>query len=339
MGKSSGGKKGQRETIMPTISVIVAAYNVENYIGRCLRSLELQTFKDFEVIAVDDGAKDNTGNICDSFSEKDKRFITVHKENGGLSDARNKGIESSSGRYITFIDGDDYVHPGYLNTLYRMITKREDINISMLPAQTLWDDEIPEMVFTERPHILSNRQAMRMMLLRDGITHSSWGKLFEKNLWDGIKFPVGYEYEDYATTYRVFEKAKYVSYTDSRMYYYIQRSDSIMAKPCSLQTLTVLDIADSQTGFISAVAPELRKDAVSLKLAIYMKNMHEILKTGYDAFPEYQKRIKREVWKNSWALLTNRRAPVKDKVKAISLMTSKRLFFALYNRYNGSVKN
>ncbi|MFR1286999.1 MAG: glycosyltransferase family 2 protein [Subdoligranulum sp.] len=111
----------------PLISVIVPAYNVEKFIGKCIDSILRQSFKDFEVLLIDDGAKDSTPEICDACAKKDSRIKVYHKENGGLSDARNYGIDRMQGKYVTFIDSDDYVDSGYFEYLYGLITQERKI--------------------------------------------------------------------------------------------------------------------------------------------------------------------------------------------------------------------
>lgn len=115
----------------PLISVIVPAYNVEKFVEKCIDSILLQSFKDFEVLLIDDGAKDSTPEICDACANKDSRIKVYHKENGGLSDARNYGIDRMQGKYVTFIDSDDYVAPGYFEYLYSLITQEEGIQIAI----------------------------------------------------------------------------------------------------------------------------------------------------------------------------------------------------------------
>ena len=112
------------------ISVVVPVYNVEKYIDKCINSIINQTYKNLEIILVDDGSPDNCGNICDEYAKKDNRIIVIHKENGGLSDARNTGIEVSKGKYITFIDSDDYISDNYVSFLYNLIIEyKADISI------------------------------------------------------------------------------------------------------------------------------------------------------------------------------------------------------------------
>ena len=117
----------------PKISVIVPVYKVEKYLNKCVDSIVNQTFTDIEIILVDDGSPDNSGKMCDDWSQKDRRIRVIHKENGGLSDARNRGIQESSGEYIIFIDSDDFIEPKMLEVLYNLATDHDaDVAISGL---------------------------------------------------------------------------------------------------------------------------------------------------------------------------------------------------------------
>lgn len=207
---------------MPTISVIIPAYNVEKYLDKCMNSVLNQSFTDFEVLLIDDGAKDSTVQLCDKYAEKDTRVKTYHKKNGGLSDARNYGLERISGKYVTFIDSDDYIDDNYLKYMYDLILK-ENAQICMVQGQLLLENEEPHKFPINVEKCVSTEEAIRMMLLRKEATHTSWGKLYDVSLWENIRFPKGQNYEDYATTYHVFSKATRVVYSDAKLYYYIQR--------------------------------------------------------------------------------------------------------------------
>ena len=319
---------------MTEISVIVPAYNVENYLERCLDSLLDQTFQNFELILVDDGSTDRTSQICDTYADHNKVRV-IHKANGGVSDARNVGLECANGRYITFVDSDDYVASTFLETLYQMITEEEGVTVSMLPGQQVLDAGKPVEAYAKKSEIVSAEEAARMMLLRKGITHSCWGKLFRRDLWTSIRFPVGHNNGEDAITFRVISKAEKVAYMNSGLYYYVQRAGSIMHQKCTEKTLSVLDIADEVTDFISFTWPKLTSDAIGLKTAIYLKNLQIILNSDYQGFPQYQTRIIAEVKRNAKTVLANKELSKKDKVKICCLLVHKNVFLKVYNCFNG----
>lgn len=323
---------------MALISIIVPAYNVEKYLNKCVDSILKQSFTDFELLLVDDGSTDKTPLLCDEYAQSDKRIKCFHKENGGLSDARNYGIEHISGEYVTFVDGDDYISEKYIGCLFDMISLDSEIEIAMVPGQMLRENDSPVSDTNENVEIYSNTEAMKKMMLRQGITHTSWGKLFSAHLWSAIRFPVGQNYEDYATTYHIFQRAKKIAYSNNRLYYYIQHGASIMHQKCSLKTLSVLDVADEVTGYILQNCPECRMEAITLQNAVYLKNMQAILNTGYNSYPEYQKRIITQNRENIKTILKSKNVSKNDKLKSILLLFNKVLFLKVYNFKDGNLR-
>ena len=288
---------------MPEISIIVPAYNVEKYLDKCMKSILSQTFEDFEVLLIDDGSK-----------ALDSRVKAYHKKNGGLSDARNYGLDRMSGKYVTFIDSDDFIDVNYLKYMYYLV-KKNNAQIAIVQGQVLLETEKPIDDKATEEKVLKTVDAVRMMLLRRDATHTSWGKLFNTKLWETIRFPKGQNYEDYATTYYVFAQADTVAYSNARLYFYIQRTGSIMHDVCSEKTLSVLDVSDTVTEFIEKQWPGCKEEAVDLQVHTYLKNLQQILKMGDNAFPEYQ-----------------------DKVKVLSLIMGKRIFQLVYNSHDGDRK-
>ena len=322
---------------MPTISVIIPAYNVEKYLDKCMNSVLNQSFTDFEVLLIDDGAKDSTVQLCDKYAEKDTRVKTYHKKNGGLSDARNYGLERISGKYVTFIDSDDYIDDNYLKYMYDLILK-ENAQICMVQGQLLLENEEPHKFPINVEKCVSTEEAIRMMLLRKEATHTSWGKLYDVSLWENIRFPKGQNYEDYATTYHVFSKATRVAYSDAKLYYYIQRLGSIMHDDCSIKTLSVLDVADEVSEYLFSRWPGSSDEILDLQAHTYLKNLQQILNNGDKAFLEYQNRILLFIKKNRHKLLKSNRVPLNDKVKIVSLMLGKGIFLKVYNFCDGNRK-
>lgn len=323
--------------MQPKISVIIPAYNVENYIEKCVNSILEQSFSDFEILLVDDGSKDNTPKICDDLAMKDSRITVIHKENGGLSDARNFGMNKSKGKYFAFVDGDDVVDKDYLQELYRLITIEDDIEVAVVEGVAFGENTTPKGCKSTLSKVITTEEIVRKMCLREGYDHTAWGKLFLANLWKDFKYPVGKLYEDYLTTYRVLAKAKKVAYSDAKMYFYIQHNESIMHMKCSEKTLFVLDVADQETEFMLKIWPNISDEILSLYVSVYLKNLQQILNTGFDAFPEYQERIKKNVKKYAGRLLKSKKIRRNDKVKILSFLMGKRFFLKLYNKFDGSV--
>ena len=200
---------------MPTISVIVPVYNLEEEISKCILSILLQKFTDFEIIAVDDGSTDKSPKILDELAKKYKKLITVfHCKNKGLSAARNYGLGKATGKYVAFIDGDDYVDPNYLSELYKSIVdNNSDISVS---GYTEHNGEKMHDFIPKRKVVSGKDATERLLRGQDSLEIISWNKLYKKSLFKGIKFPVGMNHEDNFTTYKLYAKADKVSYISVR---------------------------------------------------------------------------------------------------------------------------
>lgn len=230
------------------ISIIVPIYNVEKYLSQCVESLINQTYKNIEIILVDDGSKDNCGNICDEYAQKDNRIIVVHKENGGLSDARNKGIDIAKGKYFVFVDSDDYVSNKFVENLYQMILENDcDIAIcdylqfeNTLPVQ----EELQIKV-----DVLSNIEVLSKIYSENVKMIVAWNKIYKKELFNQIRYPFGKINEDEFTTYKLIYKANKVAISNEPLYYYRFNSSSIMGSGFNEKRLQYIEALEERMQF------------------------------------------------------------------------------------------
>ena len=211
------------------ISVIVPVYKVEKYLEKCVDSILAQTFADFELILIDDGSPDNCGKMCDEYALKDKRVKVVHKENGGLSDARNKGIEIAKGEYLSFIDSDDYIAPNFLEKLYTL-AKNFGADISICDFLVIEEDKDATFIDLDKDVIMDKDSALLKMIFNREFSVNAWNKLYKRELFDDIKYPKGKLYEDLAVIYKLIDRTKKTVYTPSKLYAYVQRKSSIMGQ-------------------------------------------------------------------------------------------------------------
>lgn len=216
------------------VSIIVPVYNVENYLRMCLDSIEHQTYSNIEVLLINDGSPDSSGEICQEYVARDSRFQYFEKENGGLSDARNYGIERSSGKYLTFIDSDDWVEPTYIDDMYQAALKNDSeivvSNYTLFDVKEnhylihVWDDYYEENY--EGKELINQ---LPLLERRDFSFTTSWGILFSRSLFDNIKFPKGKLIEDSRTNYKLFAKSSRSTYINKSLYMYrIGREESII---------------------------------------------------------------------------------------------------------------
>lgn len=224
------------------ISVIIPIYKVEKYLNRCVESVVNQSYQNLEIILVDDGSPDNCPKLCDDWAEKDKRIKVIHKENGGLSDARNAGMDEMSGEYVFFVDSDDWIHKDTLKILM-MFQNRQDVDIvecKALPtSKEVTDDQID--VENIALSVLDTKEAMASLLREMPLKQTVWNKLYKRNIVEGIKFEVGKYHEDEFWTYQVLDRAKKILFVDVELYYYYQRQDSIMGQAFSLKRLDAIE--------------------------------------------------------------------------------------------------
>lgn len=215
------------------ISVIVPVYHVEKYLKTCVESIQNQTYNDLEIILVDDGSKDACSAMCDSFAEQDVRIRVLHKENGGLSDARNAGLEIASGDYISFVDADDFIHPKMYEMMAACLERNPDLDVVVCRYDKVGEDaeEFGLKQVTKECYVLEHDALIRAMFSDDyEMFVVVWNKLYRKKVWDTLRFPVGKLREDEFVSYQYLYSLKRVFVMYDRFYCYRQRRGSIMQK-------------------------------------------------------------------------------------------------------------
>ena len=231
------------------ISVIVTAYNVEEYLPECLDSILGQTFENFELILVDDGATDSSGQICDNYAKRDKRIKVIHKSNGGLPAARKTGVEHASFDMITFVDGDDLIDRRMLSVLYKTKMKFDaEIASCWFIRFSNYNQLKVRQHYTSQA--LTTSQALSAMLYHRQMIPSQWGKLYDKKLFDGLDFPTQNFDEDFAMTYKIIARAKVVAVSDFKGYFYRNTIGSMSRTPFSRDKMLGIRVAKDQLAFM-----------------------------------------------------------------------------------------
>lgn len=265
------------------LSIIVPVYNVEPYLRRCIDSILAQTFTDFELILVDDGSPDNCPAICDEYAEKDSRIVVIHKQNGGLSDARNAGLDIARGEYIGFVDSDDFIHPQMYECL---INAQAKSNADIVICNSIFvDEEGHPLNHSFSP--LSDSPSSGMEILntyKDDVSINVhyivvWNKIYERSLWSNIRFPLGKINEDEYVFHHIIGGAKKVVSVSDQLYYYRQTPGSIMNKHYDIRRFDAFGaFADRIKFFLSH---KLNDEAVTL-LSYY----YETLRLKYFSIPK-----------------------------------------------------
>lgn len=273
-----------------TISVIIPIYKVEKYLNRCIESVVNQTYQDLEIILVDDGSPDNCPQMCDEWAEKDERIKVIHKENGGLSDARNAGMDEISGEYVFFVDSDDWIHKDMLKMLM-LFQNRYDVDIvecKALPTSTEVTDaqiDIEKIALS----VLDTKEAMASLLRDKPLRQTVWNKLYKRDIVDGVRFEVGKYHEDEFWTYQVFDRAEKILFADVELYYYYQRQDSIMGQAFSLKRLDAIEGRYRRLEMFKENYPELVSEAKENLAFLIMYYGQQALKSNNEQAVGYFK--------------------------------------------------
>lgn len=207
------------------VSIIVPVYNMEKYVNRCLYSLVHQTYKNLQIIVVDDGSTDKSYEAVSEFPEKDSRIEVYRKDNGGLSDARNFGLKHVKGKYICFVDSDDWVSEDYVHTLMNLLG--EDIDISCADFDLQYDDgsELRKIPLKNKTYTTS--EAITELCKDAHLQNYAWGKMYRAELFDGVSFEKGRVFEDILIMHCLFSRARKISCSSKVVYHYYMRNDSI----------------------------------------------------------------------------------------------------------------
>lgn len=205
------------------ITIVVPIFNVEKYLQRCLKSIQSQTYTDFEVIMVDDGSTDGSSEIARNYSTNDKRFRYVYQQNNGQGSARNRGIRMANGDYLCFIDSDDFVHNQYLELLYKTV-QENDAQIASCGVERVFEDgRIVDYKITNQSGTSVIKNIEKYLLTA---SFSVCNKIFRKELFDNLEFPERIKFEDFALMPRVYERAKCIASITDKLYYYSYRPNS-----------------------------------------------------------------------------------------------------------------
>lgn len=207
------------------ISIVIPAYNAERYLNSCLNSVVNQSYKNLEIICVNDGSTDNTQLILEQYSKKDCRIKIINRENGGLSAARNSGIDIATGDYIGFVDADDWIDKDMYKILYENIRKHKS-EIAVCKFVCVFKLKINTARNTD-PVTLKGIKAIDN-LFSNFYGDYAWNKLYKKSLFDNIRYPEGTYFEDRYVTYKLYERASKITFVDKGLYYYLQHKQSIM---------------------------------------------------------------------------------------------------------------
>lgn len=225
----------------PLISIIIPIYKAEKYLGNCVKCVRNQTYRNLEIILVEDGSPDRSGEICDKLAQEDGRIKVIHKENGGAATARNAGLDVMTGEYVSFVDADDYMESNYIETLYHAL-KENQAQVSLCSFKTVDEegnaiaiDKLHEDAVCDEEH--SENDTVKVLtgndiILQDLQGHwehvAPWGKLFQADLYKNVRYPHWFAHEDEPVFIQVFDKVEKVAVKSEKLYFYVQHAGSLM---------------------------------------------------------------------------------------------------------------
>lgn len=240
---------------MPTISIIVPIYNVEKYLDKCIKSILEQTFNDFELILINDGSTDKSGDICEYYKEKDKRIKVVNKENGGVSSARNAGLDIAEGKYIGFVDPDDWIDVNMYERMYKEImTNNADIVVCDFVRE--YEDKINKKKLKETKYevnIFNNIQALKQLYKVKYTYVVAWNKLYKRELFNNIRYKDGFICEDEFIIHHLLYKSVKTIYISEILYHYFQREGSIINSEYNIKRLDKIKALHERVEFFSEI--------------------------------------------------------------------------------------
>lgn len=240
------------------VSIIVPVYNVEKYLDKCVNSLMNQSYKNIEILLIDDGSTDTSGVCCDTYAQLDQRIVVIHQRNKGLSGARNTALDIAHGEYITCVDSDDFIASDFvLNLISAIETANADIAVCGTIFCDENDNEIKRMVCPEKKVVIGDKQIQNLLSCFD-IATMAWGKLYKTKLFRNIRYPEGKYNEDVFTTYKLLDKSNSTVIVNYGMYYYRQVTTSIMHKSFSVKHLDAIEGTIERAKYIEKKYPQFK---------------------------------------------------------------------------------
>ena len=255
------------------VSIVVPIYNVEKYLPQCIDSIINQTYQNIEIILVDDGSPDNCGKICDDYANKDERIKVIHKENGGLSDARNYGIDVAIGKYIVFVDSDDYIDNKYIEILYNAI-KTNNTRVSQCNILKVNDkgEALTKVGYLDNQ--IKNGKCMIKDLYKGHTTENivTCNKMYEIELFENLRYPFGKIHEDEYTTYKILYNTDKIAVINEYLYNYRQNQNSITGRKFNIKRLDKLEAYDERMKFFEQKG---EKELYELTAKTYLGEIRE----------------------------------------------------------------
>lgn len=319
-------ENGKLENIHPLITVVVPVYNVEKYLEKCVISIINQTYTELEIILVDDGSTDASGTLCDELAKKDDRILVIHKPNGGLSDARNCGIQKARGTYIGLVDSDDYIAPDMYEMLYKNILK-EEADVSVCSLYSCYEDKV-EAVGNHEYKVINGSEMIRLSLEGKSPCIWAWLKLYKRELLLTTPFEKGRQYEDAIVIVDLFSKVDRVVIEQTPKYYYVHRVGSITTQKYTKSSSDVIYAWEKNLETVKEKYPEYLELAWYRVYWSYFVVLDRIIVSGSEEAKEDEKQIIQKIRKSYLGIIKNKRITKGKKMAVTALMFSEKIYAA-----------
>ncbi|MDD6222455.1 MAG: glycosyltransferase [Lachnospiraceae bacterium] len=322
----------------PLITVIIPVYNQKKYITQCLNSVRDQTYRNLEIIIVDDGSNDGSQNICEEISDMDHRMRVIHQKNKGLSAARNKGLDAASGEYIAFVDSDDYIAEKMIEKLYlTLINGKADMSICNIERFDERNKEcIPPEAVLQDEVLDSNDALTKLFMPHNWYYVVAWNKLYKSELWKNLRYPVGLIHEDEAVIHHLFWKCQRIAVTSEVLYTYRHTPGSIMNRPYNVTRCDRYYAFADRAAFINKTN---REDLLWKAVSMYWMNFYQDYFLFIDNSDKSRLKRMRKTLYRMYPLLvkTHHFASYRDNISTLIFMLNPRIYQKLfYNKADAS---
>lgn len=316
----------------PLVSVIVPVYKVEQALPRCIDSLLCQTYRNLQLILVDDGSPDCCGEVCDRYAAQDSRITVIHQENGGLSAARNAGIAAARGQFFAFVDSDDYVTDDYIAFMLSLALEHnaDIVSCGAVNLQPSGKEIIVDTDLSVR--VMDRHEALERMCYNDGFYVTAWDKLYRAELFDGIRYPEGKVFEDTGTTYKLVDCSNKIVACCEPKYYYVTSPGSITTSGFTSAKMDYVQMAEEMAGYICEKYPDLKPAADRKRLHAYFSTLCQLV-NARERRPDIEKQLSAKIASVRGSVMKNPRASGRDKFAVLALLPGYRFFAFAWRLY------
>lgn len=304
------------------VSIIIPIYNVQKYLKKCLDSVINQKYKNLEIILINDGSTDNSLDIAINYKNKDKRIKLFSQTNQGLSAARNTGLKNATGKYITFVDSDDYITPDYVSYMYDLL-KRNNFksSLAICSLMNIFEKSGKQVNMGNGLECtLSGKECIKKMCYQDLVDTCAYAKLGSRELYKNFSFPTGKVFEDIGTTYKLFEKCKTVECGFKPKYYYYIRSNSITTRKFDNSKLNLIEMTDKMAKDVIQFYPDLSKAVLRRQVYSRFSTLNQTLEAKKSSnIKRIQRNLIDYIKKNGKQIVSDPNVSKRDKLAYIIL--------------------